>query len=67
MTKKNRLCFCEGISDRDFIYDVFSDKGFVANANQFLQIDGTRNAADIEPVIWNPDGQVDCEECGLNL
>ncbi|MCU4163361.1 hypothetical protein [Carboxylicivirga caseinilyticus] len=34
-----RKCFCKGVSDKDFIYDIFSDKGFVMNAGNFFNSD----------------------------
>lgn len=67
MTNKNVVCFCDGISDRDFIFDIFSDKGFVANANNFLQSDGSVKQVDSESAVLNSDHQLDCEECGINL
>ncbi|MCT4588440.1 MAG: hypothetical protein N4A71_11495 [Carboxylicivirga sp.] len=27
---------CKGYSDKDFIFDIFSDNGFVTDANQYL-------------------------------
>ncbi len=67
MTKKNVVCFCDGISDRDFIFDVFSDKGFVANASHFLQSEDAVKNADADKGVLKSDSQLDCEECGINL
>ena len=44
MTKKNAKGFCKGISDKDFIYEIFSDKGFVADAGRFFNSENTRNS-----------------------
>ena len=44
MTKKNVICFCNGMSDKDFIFEVFSDKGFVADANGFLKSDRQKSS-----------------------
>lgn len=35
--RKQKLNRCKSISDKDFIFDVFKNKGFVSNANAFLQ------------------------------
>ncbi|MBK3518178.1 hypothetical protein [Carboxylicivirga marina] len=35
---------CKANSDKDFIFDVFSNKGFVSNANSYFKTD---QAADI--------------------
>jgi len=34
--KKRGNCFCRDISDKDFIYEIFSNNGFVQNADSFL-------------------------------
>jgi len=44
MTKKNAKEFCKGISDKDFIYEIFSDKGFVADAGRFFNCENARNS-----------------------
>nr|WP_319400070.1 hypothetical protein [uncultured Carboxylicivirga sp.] len=36
MTRRKAHCMCKGISDKDFIFDVFSDKGFVTDAGSFF-------------------------------
>ncbi len=35
--RKQKLTGSKNISDKDFIFDVFRNKGFVLNANNFLQ------------------------------
>lgn len=34
--KKKLISTCKGYSDKDFIFDIFSDKGFVTDANAYL-------------------------------
>jgi len=33
---ENKSIRCKDFSDRDFIYDIFSNKGFATNASSFL-------------------------------
>lgn len=62
MTKEDKICFCEGYSDKDFIFNVFSDKGFVANANGFLKSNGSPIST-VESYNGEPSTQFDCDEC----
>ncbi|MCU4154796.1 hypothetical protein J1N10_02340 [Carboxylicivirga sp. A043] len=49
MNKQIQQC-CQKVSDKDFIFDLFSNTGFVANASSYLQNDQNNNCCD------------DCEE-----
>ncbi len=37
--KNKAQCFCNSISDKDFIFEIFSNNGFVQNADSFLSTD----------------------------
>ncbi len=37
--KKHLKHNCHAVSDKDFIFDIFSNKGFVPNASIYLQAD----------------------------
>ncbi|WP_439181802.1 hypothetical protein [Carboxylicivirga taeanensis] len=47
MKNMNRL-WCKGVSDKDFIFDVFKKKGFVPYTNTNQQISNPSEYADNE-------------------
>ncbi|MCU4173634.1 hypothetical protein [Carboxylicivirga sp. N1Y90] len=65
MTKEDKICFCEGFSDKDFIFNVFSDKGFVDNANGFLNTNSS-SVSGGENVNKERTTQFDCDECAVD-
>jgi len=65
MTKVDKVCFCEAFSDKDFIFNVFSDNGFVDNANGFLKSKNS-TASVIEGYNREHSIQFDCDECAVD-
>lgn len=61
-TKRNIVCLCKSVSDKDFIFDVFSDKGFVADAKSFLKSQNTIKA-DQESGSVDKDIALDSDDC----
>ncbi len=44
--RKSKTLWCKGVSDKDFIYDVFRNKGFVSHADTYLQTPQTPDFID---------------------
>lgn len=65
MTKEDKNCFCEGLSDRDFIYNVFSINGFVNNANGFLK--KVVNKKSVDESVTEQISHFDGDECKMEL
>ncbi|MBS2097117.1 hypothetical protein [Carboxylicivirga linearis] len=64
MTKKKTKVFCKGISDKDFIYEIFSDKGFVADAGSFFHSENTRNSdGEISNSLSDSNNEDSCSSC----
>ncbi len=61
-TKRNIVCLCKGVSDKDFIFDVFSDKGFVADATGFFKSQNTIKA-DQESGAVDKETPLDTDDC----